>query len=102
MNRLMSEIFAEMHVQCNFFKLKLNSLSIGSIVNLSHYVNRLNILNESSIDIDFNRKMLRLHFFVNKMANDEYVLSIILQSFHFLSIIALDIGWKLILNQSNF
>lgn len=101
MNRLMSEIFAEMHVQCNFFKLKLNSLSIGSIVNLSHYVNRLNILTESSIDIDFNRKMLRLHFFVNKMANDDlgYRMEINFESIKFL---ALDLSHFSDLNNVRF
>lgn len=84
----MSDISADVLLGSGFFEFHLNALSLGSIVNLSHYVNRLDISEKSSIEIDFNRldiskkksieidfnrKLVRMHFFVYKMT-DKYEL----------------------------
>lgn len=115
----MSDISADVLLGSGFFEFHLNALSLGSIVNLSHYVNRLDISEKSlieidfnrldiskkkSIEIDFNRKLVRMHFFVYKMT-DKYEFFFVQKkkniNFIFSTGISTDIKLKLALNPSN-
>ncbi|XP_027197271.2 uncharacterized protein LOC113791671 [Dermatophagoides pteronyssinus] len=103
----MSDISADVLLGSGFFEFHLNALSLGSIVNLSHYVNRLdisekssieidfnrlNISKKNSIEIDFNRKLVRMHFFVYKMTDKYFHRYKIEISFESIKFIAIDLS----------
>nr|SZF06521.1 RNA-dependent RNApolymerase 1-like [Psoroptes ovis] len=86
---LMSEISSlkEILLSNGKFDLELQTLSIGSIIDVAYFVNRWNLFPKKWIEIDFNLKLIRIHFYITKIDKEtEYRLDINFETIRFIVI----------------